>query len=679
MGEADVEDIVRLVVKATLVDEVRDLAVQPGVVQEDAGQFHAEEVQRGGEVELQTPDLAVADVLGREYPGGASGEADPWHAARVQLDIVLNQVGDVAIEGIDANHAATSDPVLETEVRAPGRFRLQVRIALEVAVAELPPEQGRRNLVEVRPAHGAGDRERQPVVFRQGVAQADRGQQEAVVVVVDLIRRRDGEVGDGGVGRLIAEAGLPLHCAGFTRDHDIGVDPRFLDGRVAAGDRGEGTEGGDRRARGRGVRHVEADAGGFLHQAVAVLLIPLDAEFECDAVGEIALVLDGARDFLVGDVHLGRVQGEAVLVREDYGVAAIFGLALELVLVVVDRGVAKLEHRLAAEHVALVAGAERQVVGADIQIVVVDRAQVGGVLDAAEIFDRVLVLVAVGADEGARQTQLAAGHRNLIGGVGRIVRAVADVGLDLGVVERAARLVETLAVFVLGIAAVLDVGADQQPAGAGLAAPDSAVGPAPLAVFAVAPVQCAEPDIAAVQRQGITQHDIDGAGHRVARTVGGRGTDHLDALDQFSRDAIDEERPVDAGAGDALAVDQDLGVAGVKASQTHAVGFKHVGQEGDAGHALQGVADGQRLEALEILEVVGQDRRHVVGAVAHHRLAGDDHFVQRRDRALRRGVLARLGEGGASEGERRERGAEQKSEFHGRHSSWPGRPHGRRF
>ena len=95
----------------------------------------------------------------------------------------------------------------------------------------------------------------------------------------------------------------------------------------------------------------------------------------------------------------------------------------------------------------------------------------------------------------------------------------------------------------------------------------------------------------------------------------------LDLLDQLGRDAVDEERAVGAGAGHLLAVDQDLGVARVEAAQARAVVFDHVGQERDAGHALEHVAGGQRLEALEVLQVVDQHRRGVVAAVAVDDLA----------------------------------------------------------
>ena len=56
-----------------------------------------------------------------------------------------------------------------------------------------------------------------------------------------------------------------------------------------------------------------------------------------------------------------------------------------------------------------------------------------------------------------------------------------------------------------------------------------------------------------------------------------------------------------------------------------------------------------------------------------------DNYVEGDCNRVARSAGIHVGEGGAGEGERRKRGAEQKSEFHFRHSRWPGRPHGRRF
>ena len=68
--------------------------------------------------------------------------------------------------------------------------------------------------------------------------------------------------------------------------------------------------------------------------------------------------------------------------------------------------------------------------------------------------------------------QLAAERRDLIGGVEGIVGAIADVGLDLDVLQRALGLIKALGELLLGGAAFLKAEADQQAAGADFAAPD---------------------------------------------------------------------------------------------------------------------------------------------------------------------------------------------------------------
>ena len=104
--------------------------------------------------------------------------------------------------------------------------------------------------------------------------------------------------------------------------------------------------------------------------------------------------------------------------------------------------------------------------------------------------------------------------------------------------------------------------------------------------------------------------------------------DDLDPLDQLGRDAIDEEAAIGLAAGRAAAVDQHLGEARRQAAHLHAVIFEHVRGEGDARHALQHLADRDRFEALEIFEVVGEDRVGIVGAVAEDDLAGDDDIIR---------------------------------------------------
>ena len=304
-------------------------------------------------------------------------------------------------------------------------------------------------------------------------------------------------------------------------------------------------------------------------------------------------MLDRQRQLLVLQPRVGEVAGEAVVFRERVGVAEVFVFLLDLVLLVVEDRVAGLEAGLAAEHLAGELAVQRPVVGGDVDIVVVGDREIPIADIAVLVLPGVLVGEPVGAHEQTRQLQVPAADLNLIGGVEGVVGAVAGVGLHLDVVEGAARLVIAPARLLLGIAASLDAGADQQPARSGLTGPDAAEG---LAHPPVVEQDGAGAQIAAVQGLAVAQHDVQGAGHGVAAAVGAGRAHDLDALDQLGRDAVDEERAVKAGAGHPLAVDQDLGVAGVQAAQPRAVALQHVGQEGDAGHALHGVAGGQRLE-----------------------------------------------------------------------------------
>ena len=158
----------------------------------------------------------------------------------------------------------------------------------------------------------------------------------------------------------------------------------------------------------------------------------------------------------------------------------------------------------------------------------------------------------------------------------------------------------------------------------------------------------------------VAQHDIERAGDRVAAAVGRSRTHDLDALDQLRRNAIDEERTVEAGAGHALAVDEDLRVAGIEAAQAHAVVFQHVGQEGHAGHALEHVANGQRLELLEVFKIVDQ-RRWRFGAVAVDGFAADHDRVECIGAAVGRGGAVR----GLRNGERRDGHEEEPGDGQG--------------
>ena len=80
--------------------------------------------------------------------------------------------------------------------------------------------------------------------------------------------------------------------------------------------------------------------------------------------------------------------------------------------------------------------------------------------------------------------------------------------------------------------------------------------------------------------------------------------------------AVDDHGVVVRAAGDAPAIDQDLGVFAADAAQRRLGVFADVALEADTGYALHHVADRERLEALEVFLVVREGRRDGVDAVA---------------------------------------------------------------
>src|SRR3546814_8726606 len=107
-----------------------------GVVHEHTGVVHAEGGERGRDVEFDAIDLAVADVGRGEHPavgrlrghgfldGGVLAVvdqvlpcADHFVAGLAGVD-QLDQVLDVAIEEVDADHAALAEAALVAEVEA---------------------------------------------------------------------------------------------------------------------------------------------------------------------------------------------------------------------------------------------------------------------------------------------------------------------------------------------------------------------------------------------------------------------------------------------------------------------------------------------------------------------------------------------------------------------------------
>src|SRR3546814_19042653 len=140
--------------------------------------------------------------------------------------------------------------------------------------------------------------------------------------------------------------------------------------------------------------------------------------------------------------------------------------------------------------------------------------------------------------------------------------------------------------------ASLKVEADEQAARAdGAAVNQSKAG----CEFLVVEIERDRANIAAVEFIAGAQLDVDRARDRVAGAARRRRTDDLDPVDQLGGNAVHEEAAVVVRAGDALAVDQYLRIAGRKAAAPRAVAFDDVRPEGHRRHALPGVAGGQGL------------------------------------------------------------------------------------
>src|SRR3546814_2071050 len=138
--------------------------------------------------------------------------------------------------------------------------------------------------------------------------------------------------------------------------------------------------------------------------------------------------------------------------------------------------------------------------------------------------------------------------------------------------------------------ASLKVEANEQAAGADRAAVNQAKAGFE---FLVVEIERARANITTVEFIAVAQLDVDRARNRVAGAARRRRTDDLDAVDQLGGDAVHEEAAVVVGAGDALAVDQYLRIAGRKAAEPCAVAFDDVRQEGQRRDTPQGVPRGR--------------------------------------------------------------------------------------
>lgn len=324
---------------------------------------------------------------------------------------------------------------------------------------------------------------------------------------------------------------------------------------------------------------------------------------------------------------------------------------------VLEAGIVHAHFGGAARHVELVFGADAVVL---LVIGVQARhAQVDGLVVVQLLFKRHLGDVAIGLDVEAVDAE-APGVADIrgVGQVGRVVAAVLHLGLVFPTDFLFPRVVgKAVGALGLGAVAVLRVDACQQPAAERLERGHRAECRVDLAIV---PAVHADTDVAAGELVGVAQHDVDRAGHRIAAPVGAGTALDLDVVDHFGGDAVDVERAVVASARDLLAVDQHLRVAAAEPAQLHPVVLHDVrADEAHARHALEHVAHGVRLEALEIFQIVDQRGRDVVGTVAVDDLALDHDGIQLLGIACGAGVRC-LVLGGGGEAGRNQGSAEQR-------------------
>ena len=182
LDEAEVIDRSGLIVEATLAKEIRDLALEPGVIQEHAGVVQTKGRKRRGKIELDTIDLAVADIGRGEQPafrlerqkrhrfflGQVFLVHQVFDVILVAVESVLagfagvdqlDQIRHVAVEEVHADHATLAQSVLEAQIDAVGNLLIQQWISDVIVVAVFAVEQCGDQFVEVRSLHGSGQRQ----------------------------------------------------------------------------------------------------------------------------------------------------------------------------------------------------------------------------------------------------------------------------------------------------------------------------------------------------------------------------------------------------------------------------------------------------------------------------------------------------------------------------------------
>ncbi len=530
--------------------------------------------------------------------------------------------------------------MLVAQIAAPGGLGQQQRIAEEVVVTEFGFEQTGGDEVKVRATQRARTRNGDAPVAQFDLHRGRR--QEFVIAALDRAGAADEKVGYGDIGVFPADPDLESEVVEFPLDQRVEIAAVFLDaveGGVAQRREGVGHEFARVAAElvialTVGGGQVEA-AAHFLQTEHALLVLEEPAEREFDIVVELDFLFEIDEQFLVVGVLQHQIAGEtrARTVEIDF--------VFELVLQIVELGKADAQLGFAEAPFLIQLGDHRPAFGGDVVDVgvvgqqVARRRRAHRAADRSRIvvFERTLVLGALGAHEIAEDLEFGGLGLDAPAGVEGIVGAVAGIGLVFPVVEIVGGEVRivfgTVAIaqarLFLGVVTALDVGTDQHTPAGQFAAVIEATR---LLELAIIEKQSARADISAIECEAIAQLDVERARHCIARAPRRGGAHDLDLLDQFGGDAVEEEGTVGLAARHALAVDEDLGVARIKAAQPRPVAFDHVREEGDTRDALERIACSQRLEALEILLVIDQHRLGRVGAVAeadralHHDFLG---------------------------------------------------------
>src|SRR5690606_12623933 len=398
-----------LVVEAAIAEQILDVAIEVGVVGEDAGVGEADDGKGRGQVELDPAHPAVADIIGPvdEVPR-ALGALLPGVG---QLDQVLH----IPIEEVDAGDTLVTEHALVADIQAPGGFRLEIGIALQIVVGHFPFQQGGHDQVEVRAAHGAGDGGDDPVAVGEAVAQVGGGQQKIIVGAGAAGALLGAVVVDLHIGGLVTQTRFPLQGTGIAAQHGEQIGALLLDGvETADGGLEVGEQVGDPQG-GLGTELIPALGQGEValvrrhpNGGVALLGEQQGAEFQFGVGAQIERLRQLDAVFLVLDV----LADATFLDHRD--LVAEVDFRFPVVQAVVEIGGGQFDLGLAAEQGPGIATAQAVAGLLDVLVLLVVGFQVAaGVLRAGNgtgivVFKGALILGAIGLDHHPGDVQFAA-------------------------------------------------------------------------------------------------------------------------------------------------------------------------------------------------------------------------------------------------------------------------------